>query len=364
MKVSARPISRRLVLHAEFEPFQEVEVHAKLAGYLKDIYVDVGSRVQSGQLLAVLSAPELEREQQQAEAAVTRREAELVRAQEELRRAQSVHESIHLGAARLVEVNQSHPNLVPQQDVDDAVSKDKAAEAQISADTAALEAGRAALTDAKANVGRVASLADYTRIRAPFAAVVTRRYEHVGAMVPAGTSSTQSTPIIKLSQNDPLRLVVPIPESAVPSIQTGTQVRVHVGVLNRSFTATVSRFASELDLSTRTMRAEIDIPNTDLELKPGEYADVEIVLQRKESALTVPIQAVLSPDKQPSVLIVARGNVVEKRDVTLGLESSTHFEVLTGLRGDEVVIANAPREFKPGQRVVPALVSVESGESD
>ncbi|HEV2178186.1 MAG TPA: efflux RND transporter periplasmic adaptor subunit [Terriglobia bacterium] len=358
VRVTRGSISRRLILEAELEPFQEVDVHAKVAGYVKAIYVDVGTRVRQGQLLAVLAIPELEREQDQASATVMRRKAEVARAEEELRRAESVHESIHLQASRLAAVSDSKNNLVAQQEVDDAVSKDKAAEAEISGNRAALAAARAALEDAQANVKKARDIVEYSRITAPFPGVIAKRYAHTGAMLPAGTSTTtQGMPLVKLTQNDPLRLVIFVPESAVPFIHSGTLVGVRVPVVGRTLAGTVSRFAGELDPSTRTMRTEVDVPNPKLELVPGEYADAEITLEHRENALTVPLQAVLSRDNQPAVLVVGAGDVVEKRDVSVGIESAAEIEITAGLREEDRVISSNPKQLKPGQPVQPVAPS-------
>lgn len=357
----SRPLERNLKLEAELQPFQEVEVHAKVAGYVKEMDVDLGSRVKAGQLLATLSVPELEHEREQASALVVRRQAEVVRAQEDLKQAQSAHEAVHLQANRLSALGDSSNNMVAQQEIDDAISKDKSAEARISAARAALSAAEAAFADARANAEKVRSLLEYTRITAPFSGVVSHRYADTGTMLPAGTSSsTQALPLVRLTQDDPLRLVILVPETAVPFIHAGAAVRISVPAGKWTGEGQISRSAGALDPATRTMRVEVNVPNPTRALAPGEDAVVEILLERKDSALVVPLAAVLSPENDPSVLAVGPGNHLDRRRVTLGAETPAEFEILSGIRPNDLVVVN-PQNLKPGQTVQPKLETAAAG---
>ena len=259
-KILRQNLSDDLHIAADFRPFQEIDVHAKVAGYVKSIVVDAGDRVQQGQVLATLEIPEMQAEVAESEAAVRRNEEEINRAQGELARANSAHQTIHLAYTRLESAVKTMPKLVAQQDIDDAQGRDSVAEAQIDSAKAALAAARQQLDVSKAALDKSKSMSDYARITAPFAGVVTKRYADTGAMIPAGTSSSTSLPLVRLSQNSTLRLVIPVPESAVPKIHLRTPVEVHVPVLNRSFPGVVARFADRLDLTTRTMETEITFP--------------------------------------------------------------------------------------------------------
>ena len=192
-------LAETLTLAAEFRPFEEIDVHAKVAGYLKTIYVDVGDRVKAGQLLALLEVPELQDEARQDEATVQRSAEEVNRAAADLARAQSAHELAHLASGRLAGVLKTRPNLIAQQDVDEAAAKDRMAEAQDGTAKAALAAAEQQLAVSKAMANKTKTLLEYTRIVAPFAGVITHRYADTGAMIQAGTSSqTQSMPVVKL----------------------------------------------------------------------------------------------------------------------------------------------------------------------
>src|SRR5262245_6328972 len=266
-------LSQTLTLAAEFRPFQEIDVHAKVAGYLKAIHVDVGDRVKAGQLLALLEVPELRDDVQQDEATVNRSAEEINRARADLDRAESAHEVAHVGATRLAAVMKNRPNLVAQQDIDDAAARDRMAEAQVATAKAALAAAQQQLAASKAGASRTKTLLEYTRITAPFDGVVTHRYADTGAMIQAGTSSqSQAMPVVKLSDNTRLRLIIDVPESAVAHVHVGAPVDVHVDTIGKDFPGTVARFANKLNPDTRTMQTEVDVANNDLVLVPGMYA--------------------------------------------------------------------------------------------
>jgi RND family efflux transporter MFP subunit len=356
--VARGDIAQSLTIAAEFRPFQEIEVHAKVAGFLKSISVDVGDRVKAGQLLAVLEIPELQDEIKQDEAAVKRATEEINRAQADLERTQSAHEVAHLGAARLAGVMKTRPNLVAQQDIDEATGRDRVSEAQVSTAQAALAAAREQLEIAKAAQGKTQTLFDYARITAPFAGVITHRYADTGAMIQAGTSSqSQAMPIVRLSQNDKLRLVIPVPESAVSRVHLGGPVAVAVQSLRRTVTGTVARFSDRLDTDTRTMHVEVDVPNTDLTLVPGMYADATVVLDQVKGAIVAPVQSLDRGAEGARVFVVGRDGKLEARTVQLGLEADDRIEVTRGLNDGELVVVGSRAQLKPGTAVAPKLVA-------
>src|SRR5580765_3785199 len=332
-RVTRGDLSHVLTVAAEFRPNQEIEVHAKIAGFVKSIGVDVGDRVKPGQLIAVLEVPELQDEMLQDESAVKRANDEVSRAQADLERAEASHDATHLGSTRLAAVSKTRPNLVAQQDLDDAAGRDRVSEAQVSTAKAALASAREQLEFAKASQAKTKTLYSYARITAPFEGVITHRYADTGAMIQAGTSSqTQTMPLVRLSQNSVLRLIIPVPESAVPRIHLKSPVDVHVQSIGRTLAGTVARFADRLDADTRTMRVEVDVPNPALDLVPGMYAQASIPLDEAKDALTVPVQAIDRTNDRPSVVVVTKSGVVERRDVELGLESSDRVAVTHGLQ--------------------------------
>jgi RND family efflux transporter MFP subunit len=353
-KVQRADLSQALTLAAEFRPFQEIDVHAKVAGYLKAIYVDVGDRVKAGQLLAVLEIPELRDDARQDEASVQRSAEEINRARADLERAESAHEVAHLASTRLAGVIKAQPNLIAQQDIDEAAGRDRVAEAQAATARAALAAAQQQLAVSTAIANKTKTLLEYTRITAPFGAVVTHRYADTGAMIQAGTSSqTQAMPVVRLSANDRLRLTIAVPESAVARIHVGAPVDVRVDAVKRTFAGAVARFAGKVNPDTRTMETEVDVANGDLTLVPGMYAYASIALEGAKGVLAVPVQAVDRGDDGASVFVVEKG-VAERRLVTLGLEAPDRIEISAGLAEGDLVVVGNRSQLRPGTAVTPA----------
>jgi RND family efflux transporter MFP subunit len=354
-------IAQSLTIAAEFRPYEEIDVHAKVAGFLKAITVDVGDRVQAGQLLATLEIPELQDELQQDEAAIKRAQEEINRASADLDRAKSLHDVAHLGASRLAQVIQSRPKLVAQMDVDEATGRDRAAEAQVATATAALAAAREQLEFAKASQRKTSTLFGYARITAPFDGVVTRRYADTGAMIQAGTASnTQAKPIVQLSNIHRLRLVIPVPESAVPRVHLGGPVSLRVDSLDKTFVGTVARFADRLDPDTRTMHVEVDVPNPTFEIVPGMFANASIVLNQARNALLVPVGALARTERGARVLVVDGTDRIEPRDVGVGLETADRVQITSGLADSEMVVTGNRGQLKAGTVVSPKLMEPDT----
>lgn len=362
--VERRNLGNTLAIAGEFKPFQDVDVHAKVAGYIRTIHVDVGDHVKEGQTLAVLEIPELAAELAGANAAVRRSQEDIRRAQSDVERAKSVHDAAHSAYARLSDAAKTRQGLVAQQELDDSHAKDLEAEAQVASAQAALSAAQQQLQVAEATQKQFDALSNYSRITAPFAGVITNRYADTGALVAAGTSSSaQAKPVVRLVQTSVLRLVLPIPESVAAQIHLGDPVKIRVQALNQDIQGKVSRFADSLDMQTRTMETEIDVDNRDGRLIPGMYTETRLKLREKLNALTIPLEAVIRNGDDATVLAVNAHNVVEERHVRLGLEDEARVEVLSNLTdGDRVIIGNRS-EFHNGQRVQPKEVATENSKT-
>lgn len=358
VKVTRKDLSNRLEIASEFQPFQEINVYAKVSGYIRKLYVDWGSHVKRGQLLAELEIPELEQQVQQDRASAQRSMHDLARAREEVSREESAYKVAHLTYQRLADVQKTQPNLVAQQEVDVAQGKDLEASAAVSAAKASLAAAEQALVAAKAALAKDEAMYSYSHITAPFEGVVTEISAYTGALLPAGTSSSKSDQALcRLSQNNMLRLVIPLPERAVGDIKIGQTVDVKVSSTNKTFQGKIVRFSDQIDSDTRTMHTEVDIPNPNYELVPGMYAAVQVPLHTERNVLTVPIQAVESAGEgRGTVLVVTGANKLERRDVTLGLQSANETEILSGLAENELVVFGNQSQYKPGQSVSPKLV--------
>lgn len=358
VKVARGNLADSLEIASEFQPFQEVDVYAKVSGYIQKLYVDYGTHVKQGQILAVLEIPELQQQVQQDEASVRRSNQELTRAHEDLNRAQSAYTVAHLTYTRLADVQKSRPELVAQEEIDVSKGKDMEADAEVSSQKAALAAAEEALLAAKAALGKDQAMFDYARMTAPFDGVITQIYARTGALLPAGTSSNKGdSALCRLAQNSLLRLVIPVPERAVPNIRIGQSVAVAVSGVNRAFEGKIVRFSDQIDMTTRTMHTEVDVPNAKYELVSGMYASVKIPLHSAAKVLTLPIQAVQAGEASKGTVLVVNGNnKIETRNVVLGLQSASDVEITSGLQENETVIFGAQGQFKNGELVSPKIV--------
>ncbi|HLV86458.1 MAG TPA: efflux RND transporter periplasmic adaptor subunit [Candidatus Sulfotelmatobacter sp.] len=358
-KVIKRSLGRQLTLSSELVPFQEIDVYAKESGYVKKLMVDYGTHVRTGQVMAVLEIPELEAQLEQDQAEIKNAGNQVIRAQHELARYEAQYKALHLQYTRLDSVFQSQPGIVAQQEVDDAQGKDLAASSQVDAGQAALDAAQSQLSAAKAKLAHDQSLFDYSKITAPFSGVVTERYANLGTLMQAGTgSSTQAIPLVKLSQDDLFRLVIPVPESYVRYIKIGDPVNVSVPSLSRTFPGKVARFSVDVRSDTRTMHTEVDVPNPKGLLLPGLYAEADVQLDRKENTPSVPVQALSRTGDLATVLVVGPDGTLEQRRVEVGLETSSDAEIVSGLSEGEQVVVGDRSGLKPGEKVIPQLITV------
>jgi RND family efflux transporter MFP subunit len=358
-KVTRKTLQRQITLSSELVPFQEIDVYAKESGFVKKLYVDYGSRVRAGQLLATLEIPELEAQLQMDEAAIKNATDEVARAQHQLQRYQAMYKALHLEYTRLNDVFESQPGLVAQQEVDDARGKDMAAAAEVDSAESALQAAQSELLVSKSRLIHDQALFAYSSITAPFAGVITQRYANLGTLMQAGTSSsTQSMPLVRLSQDDLFRLVIPVPESSVRFIRMGDQVNVQVPALSRTFPGKVARFSVDVQQDTRTMHTEVDVPNADRLLMPGMYAEAMLTLESKDNVLSVPVQALNQEGGQTTVYVVSPANKVEIQVITVGLQTSTDAEVASGLAEGATVIVSDRSSLKLDQQVRPQTVQM------
>ncbi|MGH9483341.1 MAG: efflux RND transporter periplasmic adaptor subunit, partial [Terriglobales bacterium] len=233
---------------------------------------------------------------------------------------------------------------------------DQAASAQVDAAQAALAGAKQELAANQAAQQRVQTMFAYARITAPFAGVITNRYADTGAMIQAGT--TQAMPVVRLAEEDVLRLGIPVPESVVPMVHIGTPAQVQVAALGRTFAGRVARFARQIDFDTRTMYTEIDVPNPQRLLVPGMYAYATLGLQQRRNVLAIPVQAVNRQAGSASVLVVTAQRQLATVPVRLGLETPDAVEVLSGLHEGDLVVVSGASLLRSGQAVAPMLVTL------
>ncbi len=290
---------------------QEATLYAKVAGYLKTLTVDTGDAVTNGQALGEIEVPELlaDLAQYQAEARVTRTNYE-----------------------RLAEARIKAPDLVVPQTVDEL---------------------RGLWEVAQARLQRTDTLMKYARLTAPFSGVVTARFVDPGAFIPAATtgSTPQSAAILTLMDYSRVRIQMSIPEAEAPYIHDGVPARITLEALGaRTLTGSVTRFAHALNEATKTMLAEIELPNPTGEIRPGMYASVQLEVERKRDALLVPVQALMVEKAGASLFAIADGKA-KKMPVRTGFNDGIKVEILEGAKLDQPVILVGKLPLTDGQAV-------------
>jgi RND family efflux transporter MFP subunit len=347
-------LASSLTVAGQFQPYQQVDLHAKVSGYIRWIKVDIGDRVRQGEVLALLEVPELQDQVEGAQAEVRHSQSDVTRAQSEIISAESTYSAVHAEYTRLEEASKERPGLIAEQELDDARAKDEQAAAQVGVAKASLDAMQQQLGVSRATRNRLETMSGYEQIVAPFTGVVTKRYADTGTLIQAGQdNNTNTLPVVQVAESDLLRLRMPVPESDVPYIQVGGDVRVKVNATGHTFTGKIIRFSRALDTNTRTMLTEVDVPNRDLSLSPGMYAETTIQLLQKNDVLILPAQAVVQNGDQSYMLVVDATNHVEKRNVTLGIQTSNRVEITGGLQAGDNVIASGQTGYQPGEVVSP-----------
>lgn len=325
--------SEEVVLPATTTPIAEAPIYARVGGYLRRRYVDIGSRVRAGQLLAEIDAPELQQQLEQAQADLASAEANLQLAR--------------TTAARYVDLRRT--DAVSQQDVDNA--------------TGNLDARRAAVAAASHNVQRLRELKAFTRVTAPIAGIVSARNTDVGALVDPGSGGGPARELFHVASIGRLRIVVDVPERYAPAIKPGTVAGMTLPTLpGRRFPCTVARTAGAIDPGSHTLRVELDVANPRGEILPGSYAEVHVKVPGAAGAYRVPVSAVIFGSVGPRVAIVGARQRIEFRPVTPGRDFGTEMEVVAGLAASDRVVVNPSSSLVEGQVVRVAAPRVGGGD--
>ena len=357
-------ISHVLTLAGQFQPYQVVDVHPKVSGYMSRINVDIGDIVHQGQTLAVLEVPELKAELEQTVFQLQQTKEEITRAQHDINRAEAEHAALHAASERLKQAAAGRPGLIAQQELDDAEAKDLASEAQVDAAKSAMAAAQEHTGAARSDNQRVEALHNYTNVTAPLDGVVIWRYADTGALIQGGTNSNDQTlPIVRLSQSSLLRLRIPVPEDDVKYVHLGDQLQVRVDAIGRSFTGKIVRFTREVNFETRTMETEVDVENKDLSIAPGMYANTLLQLAHDTNVVTIPVEALVLNGQQETVYVLDVSSRIHIRNVAVGLEGSRLAEITNGLNpGDRVVIGGQDK-YQEKEEVNPLLTTESASET-
>lgn len=346
-----KEVTRQVVLAGSVEAFEQATLYAKTSGYLKWIKVDIGDRVSKGEVLAEIDVPEMAPEYQGAEAEVERARMNIENGQAELERAKAELELKRITYERLKSIRDQEPDVMPQQQVDEAKAQFDVARAMVSVAESKIKVHRSEVSKAEASRARLATLMEYTKIRAPFSGVIIKRHVDPGALIQHASSQTNVSPVVTIASVDTLRVFVDVAEPEVALVKRGNPVTLRVDSLpERVFTGACTRFAGALDPKTRTMRTQIDIPNRDGVLRPGMYASVIFSLGRREDALTVPASALIIEGEKSYVYTVADGKA-RRVEVRIGSDDGIRVEITKGLTGSEPVVTSGKNSVKDGTPV-------------
>ena len=357
-------ISHTLRLAGQFQPYQMVDVHPKVTGYMVKINVDIGDRVRKGQTLAVLEIPELTAQLQGTVYDVQRTKDDIVRAQHEIARDDATHAALHADYQRLLETSKAQPGLIAQQELDDAQGKDLSSAAQVDAAKSAAASAEQHAQMANSDNRRVQAMQNYTNVVAPLDGVVVWRYADTGALIQSGDNSNdQDLPIVKLSQSGLLRLRMPVPENDVKYVHIGDPMEVRVDAIGRTFTGKVVRFTREVDFETRTMETEVDVDNKDLSITPGMYANTQMQLAAAKNVVTIPVDSIVLHGNQDTVYMLGADNHVHLRGVQVGIRGSKLAQIVSGLQPGDRVILGGQEKYSEGQEIKPILTKEPASEN-
>jgi membrane fusion protein (multidrug efflux system) len=327
--VVSKPLSRTVDLPAEFQPFQSVELHAKVRGYVERVLVDRGSVVKRGQLLVELTAPEMRAQIAEAESKVQALESDRLQAASQLAAAQSLYDRLKKAAET--------PGAIAGNEIEQA-------EAQLGAAKAPVESRRQAGAAAQAAVNAQKDLETYLRITAPFDGIVTERLVHPGALVGPGTDPA----LLAVADVAHLRLVVAVPEEDTGSIAKGARVEFRAPAFpDRVFTGTIARSSHSLDPRTRTMAVEMDVVNRDGGLAPGMYPQVKWPVRRTKPSLMVPKTSVVTTTERTFVIRDQDGRA-EWVNVTKGVADGDLIEISGDIHAGDKVVRRATDEIRDG----------------
>ncbi len=339
---SGETLSRQVQLTGEFRPWQQADLHAKISGYLASITVDAGSPVRTGQLIGTIQSPELEAELLEAQATLQRSGSDEARAKAQAERAKAQVGVAKAGHERLMAVNRKEPGLVAGQEIDEALARLRSAEADQGVAAAMMDAARQDAGAGRARVQRVQTMLEYRKVTAPFSGVVTKRFADPGSMIQAGTASqTQALPLVRIAEIGRLRLAVVIPENVVAQMHVGTVVQVTIPATGTKMPGKIARINWQVASNSRSMEAEVDVPNPSGAITPGMVADVELAAATPIKVMALPLQAVSRRGGLAMVMVVRPDGTVEERRVETGSESATHVEIRSGVaEGDRVIVGN------------------------
>jgi RND family efflux transporter MFP subunit len=338
-----------LLLPGNIEPLYTANLYARVDGYLDRRNVDIGAKVRSGQVLAVISSPEVDQQLLQARATLAQSEASLQQAKAALEQANANAEFSRLTKERDLPLGEQH--AISQQIVDSAVQSYNARVADVSAATANIAAAEANVTANRANVSRLQQMQSFERIVAPFDGVITERNVERGDLVSTGSSSA-ARPLFSIAQSGTLRIQIDVPQSEAVNIKDGQKASIDVKErVGRAYMGTVIRNAGALDNAARTMLTEVQVDNTDASLLPGMYAQVKFTLPQQRTSLIIPTSSLVVDRGGMHVVTVDASHRIHFAPVTIGKDMGKEVEILKGLQASESLVSSPSDLLNEGEQV-------------
>ena len=338
-----------LLLPGNIEPLYSAAIYARTEGYIERRNVDIGSKVRAGQVLAVISSPEVDQQQLQARATLAQSEASLQQARATLAQAKANAELTRLTKERDLPLGEQH--AISQQIVDEAVQAHDARVADVAAAEANITAAQANVSANRANVARLQQLQSFEQVVAPFDGIITARNVERGDLVTTGSAAV-GKPLFNIAQSGTLRIQIDVPQSEAVNIQDGQKASIFVKErLGREYAGTVVRNASALDNAARTMLTEVQVDNRDGSLLPGMYAQVKFTLAEQRTSLIIPTSSLVIDSRGMHVVIVENSRTVHFVPVVIGKDMGTEIEILSGIQGSDTLVASPSDLLHEGQDV-------------
>jgi multidrug efflux system membrane fusion protein len=321
-----------LVLPGSLLAFAESPIYARTSGYLVRWYKDIGTRVQEGDLLATIDAPEVDQELNQTRAARQQIVAQLELAKSSAERWENLRKS----------------DSVSAQEADQQTSAYKQAQANLAA--------------ADANVRRLEQLENFKKVYAPFSGVITKRNVDPGALINAGAGAS-GRELFDIARIDPLRVYTSVPQAYAPLIKVGGQTTVTLQEFpGQKFLGKIARTAESIDPNTRTLLTEVDVSNKDGRLLPGSFGEVHFAVGSNVNKVTVPVNAMLFRAEGPRLAVVDENHKIQLRPINIGRDYGTSLEILGGVSTEDNIVINPPDSLQEGQGV--NIASVQPGQQE
>ena len=344
-KVSRSSGQSQLVLPGNIQAVTEAPILSRATGYIRKRNVDIGDRVKAGQVVAEIEAPELDQMILQANAALEQVRSSVQQAEAAVQQGKANESLARLTAGRMS--NLLGRGVISKQDNDNAQAQYAAQQANVEALTKAVAAQRSAVSAAEANIARLTQIKSYQTVRAPFDGVITQRNVDTGALVNEG-----STLLFRVAQTGMLRAYINIPQTDADSVKPGQQAILSIAEFpGRRFSGTVARTSNALDPATRTLLAEVQVPNRDGVLMPGMFAQVDLTMPRRFPPLMITGDTLVVRSDGPQVAVVSPEGVVHFTRIQLGRDFGDRIEVLSGLEEGQQIAVNPSDEVREGVKV-------------